>query len=170
MANTFELIASSTAGSGGAASFTFTAIPATYTDLTLQLSVRAANSGGPGGFVLVPTINGSTSNFSWRRVGSDGTTAFSDSGATNYWSNLPGSTVTANTFASFSIYIPSYTSSNNKSISLDSSVEINSTLGRETLMASLWSNSAAITSIGLAVDTGNFEQYSSAYLYGVKNA
>jgi hypothetical protein len=170
MPNTYSLISSATAGSGGVASFSFTSIPSTYTDLCLQLSLRAANSGGPGGFVLIPTINGSTSNFSWRRLGSDGTTTFTDSGSTNYWSNLPGSTVTANTFASFSIYIPSYASSNYKPISIDSSVEINATTGRETLMASLWSNTAAITSIALAVDTGNFAEYSTAYLYGIKNS
>jgi hypothetical protein len=40
MANTFTLIASSTVGSGGAASIDFTSISSTYTDLVVKLSLR----------------------------------------------------------------------------------------------------------------------------------
>jgi len=41
MANTYTLIASSTVGSGGAATVSFSSITATYTDLCLLASVRA---------------------------------------------------------------------------------------------------------------------------------
>ena len=49
MANTYTLIASSTAGSGGAAYIEFTSIPNTYTDLLVMLSLRTAGGGGGGG-------------------------------------------------------------------------------------------------------------------------
>ena len=45
MANTYTLIASSTVGSGGAANIEFTSIPATYTDLLIKMSARAATGG-----------------------------------------------------------------------------------------------------------------------------
>jgi hypothetical protein len=44
MANTFELIASSTVGSGGAANIDFTSIPATYTDLCLKFICATTRS------------------------------------------------------------------------------------------------------------------------------
>ena len=42
MANTYELIASSTVGAGGASSIDFNSIPNTYTDLLVKLSGRSS--------------------------------------------------------------------------------------------------------------------------------
>jgi len=41
MATTYEAIATVTVGSGGAATFGFTSIPATYTDLLVVASLRS---------------------------------------------------------------------------------------------------------------------------------
>jgi hypothetical protein len=60
MANTFELITSSTVGSGGAASITFTAIPQTYTDLKILYSTRNSGSGDPWYQVLIQVNSDST--------------------------------------------------------------------------------------------------------------
>ena len=170
MANTFELIASSTVGSGGASSIDFTSIPSTYTDLAIKLSLRNTSAGGPAGFVLYYKLNTSTANFSWRFAGSDNTTVYSASGSDNLLSYIPGSSVTASTFASYDMYIPNYAGSTYKSSSLDTAIENNAAAGREIMTASLWSNTAAITSVGFYPDSGTFAQYSTAYLYGVKNA
>jgi hypothetical protein len=77
---------------------------------------------------------------------------------------------TANTFSNSEIYIPNYTSSNNKSFSSDSVTETNATSAIAILSASLFASSTAISSISIAPVAGTFVQYSTAYLYGVSNA
>ena len=170
MPDTFVKIASVTVGSGGASSIDFTSIPQTYTDLCIKLSARGtgtSNTWTQG--VLYP--NGSSSNLSYRAVyGVFGTTTGSETGTGGgAWF---GTTVnnTANTFATNEIYIPNYTSSAYKSYSTDSATENNATSNYMALIASLWSSTAAITSIELKFPTVDFVQYSTATLYGIKNS
>jgi cystathionine beta-lyase/cystathionine gamma-synthase len=166
MANTFELIASSTAGSGGAVSFDFTSIPSTYTDLCLQLSVREATSASA---VVNITFNGLTTNRSERYLQGNGSAA--SSGTTTVLQVISAQpTDTASTFGSATIYIPNYAGSTNKSVSSDSVSENNATSAFSRLSAGLWANTAAINQITIATTSGNLAQYSTAYLYGVKNA
>jgi hypothetical protein len=167
MANTFELIASSTAGSGGVASFTFSSIPSTYTDLNLVLSLRS--SGGDDYFSLA--LNSSTSSFSLRQLYGTGSTAGSTSRSDGLLTatQVPSS-YTSSTFSNVSMYIPNYAGSTNKSISLDTVLENNATGTQMALDAILWSNSAAINRIDVTHPSSTFAQYSTAYLYGVKNA
>ena len=173
MANTFELIASSTVGSGGASSIDFTSIPSTYTDLCLVTSLRTSGTSVGNAY---GTFNGSTSGYSNRVLQGTGSGVSSFSGlSTAFYAGIFNTgTQTSNTFASTQIYIPNYAGSNNKSISTDNVTENNATEAYARLIASLWSNSAAITSISLfpesSVPYGTFVQYSTAYLYGVKNA
>jgi hypothetical protein len=69
------------------------------------------------------------------------------------------------------IYLPNYAGSNNKSLSLDSAFENNSSTAYLNMVAGLWSSSAAITSLKVyPASASNFAQYSTAYLYGVKNS
>jgi hypothetical protein len=69
-------------------------------------------------------------------------------------------------------YIPNYAGSNNKSVSADNAREANQATDTYLVMdAGLWSNTSAITSIKIAPRVGpNFVQYSTAYLYGIKNS
>jgi hypothetical protein len=168
MANTFELIASSTVGAGGAASIDFTSIPSTYTDLVLELSLRFNDSNSN----LQLQYNGATTSFSRRQLTGNGTSATSASASDAYIGAIGNSTYTANTFGSSTIYIPNYAGSANKSASADNVTENNSTGAVSNIVAHLWSNTAAITSIKLSDLSGisTFVQYSTAYLYGVKNA
>jgi hypothetical protein len=80
------------------------------------------------------------------------------------------STDTANTFGNTDIYIPNYAGSANKSVSVDTVEENNGTTARALLGAILWSNTAAITALGLTPVSGSFVQYSTATLYGIKNS
>jgi hypothetical protein len=168
MANTYTLIASSTVGSGGAASIVFNSIPSTYTDLLLKLSVR---SDGTSTNAIFLRLNGSSANGTIRAIEGNGSAASSWTDTSSYAGNIPPSTYTANTFANNEVYIPNYTSSNYKSSSVDSVTENNASGALADLQANLWSNTAAVTSITLAPNgSNNFSQYSTAYLYGVKNA
>jgi hypothetical protein len=172
MANTYTLISSVTVGSGGAANITFSSIPSTYTDLNILVSARSADA------VFLRAVNlrfnnDSSSVYSYKELyafntstGSYGTTTDSI-----FTGQIPGTSGTSDTFANQSIYIPSYTSSSNKSVSIDSAPEINSSTNYQLdLMAGLWANTSTITSVALIPGSGNFAQYSTAYLYGISNA
>jgi hypothetical protein len=167
MPNTFELIASSTVGAGGAAAITFSSIANSYTDLCVYFSLRSSD----GSDYISLKFNNSTSSFSGRFLTGTGSAAGSTSRTDNlYTGTTVPSSSTASTFSNGFIYVPNYAGSTNKSFSIDSVLENNATAAESRLMAGLWSNTAAITQIDLAHPTANFAQYSTAYLYGVKNA
>jgi hypothetical protein len=169
MANTFELIASSTVGLLGATSIDFTSIPSSYTDLCLKLSLRYDALNVANGFSV--KFVGSTANFSNRYLEGNGSaTGSGNSSSSSFFGNMNGATSTVNTFGSVDIYIPNYASANYKSASSDAVTENNASLAYADLSANLWSNTTAISSISVLTFSGNFVQYSSAYLYGVKNA
>ncbi len=169
MANTFELIASSTVGSGGAAEIEFTSIPSTYTDLALYVSLR--DNGANIYSLAFVKFNNSTSNLSSRGLEGNGAAVSSYVNSTTiYINSANGASSTSNSFSNSLIYIPNYAGSTNKSVSVDGVMENNATTAYASLQAGLWSNSAAINQVTLYSTTGNWVQYSTAYLYGVKNA
>jgi hypothetical protein len=167
MANTYEAIATVTVGSGGAADIDFQNIPQTYTDLSLFVSGREETATD---WVFKIKFNNVTTNLSSRRLSGNGATAASDSSATEIVPYMNGSDGTASTFGNAVIYIPNYTSSNNKSVSIDSVSENNGTTAYMQLNAGLWSSSSAIDRITLYTASGDFAQYSTATLYGIKNS
>lgn len=173
MANTYTLISSATVGSGGAAFIEFTSIPATYTDLCLLLSGRVDRAVLAS--TIVMTFNGITTlSYSDRTLlgsGASGSSSTS-SGADIRDMILPAANATANTFGNLLIYVPNYAGSNNKSVSIDSVMENNATTSYQNLTAGLLANTSAITSIKFTEPNGgsNFVQYSTAYLYGIKNS
>lgn len=170
MATTFTKIASVTVGVLGAATIDFTSIPSTFTDLVVKASTRDNVVASRGAFYM--TFNGSSaSNYSYRELRNvDGTpsstnasaNAFIDAGRT------VGLTATSNTFNNVEIYIPNYAGSTAKSASIDNVLENNSTTYYSNLTAGLWSLTNAITSIGFTC-SGNFVEYSTATLYGIKS-
>lgn len=170
MPTTHTLIETITASAGSASSIAFTSIPQTYTDLKLVLSGRStiAENAVSGAF------NGSTANFSNLILFGNGSSAASNrpGGGTGnntvMYQNL--STETASVFSNCELYIPNYAGSTNKSFFSNSVQENNGTTSYQLFLAGLWSQTAAITSITLTIAAGNFAQYSSASLYGIKNS
>lgn len=172
MPNTFIKIASVTVGSGGASSIDFTSIPSTYTDLCVKLSARTSGTLSRSESIYLRFNGVTTSSYSDRYLQGSGSSASSGSGSTTYIyiGEQPQSPSTASTFGNAEIYIPNYAGSNNKSLSVDNVQEDNQTTAYATLVAGLWSNSAAITSIKVYPTLSNFVQYSTATLYGIKNS
>ena len=176
MPNTFTLLASSTVGAGGASSIDFTSIPSTYTDLVVKLSGRSTASFTRR--TLRITINNSTtaSDYADRYLLGNGASASSSADAAGSQSyivgwDLPAATGTSNTFANIEIYIPNYANSSAyKSLSIDGVGEENGTTAYMGLVAGIYNQNTAISRVTLTPDSGNFAQYSSAYIYGVKNA
>jgi hypothetical protein len=174
MANTFSLIASSTVGAGGVASIDFTSIPSTYTDLVVKFSLRASNSLAYNSSQL--TFNNSASGYSYLGVWGNASGAASNSNTGTQiefiWTN--GATSTASNFSNCELYIPNYTVATNKSVSFELAQENNSNAVNSALVGmqtGLWSNTAAITSVKLTPgSSASWVQYSTAYLYGIKNS
>jgi len=171
MANTFVAIATVTVGSGGASTIDFTSIPGTYTDLVMKYSLKSDTGNLPAGSqkFIVMTLN-SNSGSSGRQLQGDGSSASSSTSVNIGGANDPNTT--ANTFSNGELYIPNYTSSNAKPVSVDNVAENNGTSARNQIYALLYNSpTSAITSISISPQTsGSFVQHSTATLYGIKNS
>jgi hypothetical protein len=170
MANTYTLIASNTVGATSVASVTFSSIPSSYTDLLIKLSTRGDRSATNAEYFV--KFNTSSANFTYKLLQGNGAAAASSSGSTGLAGVSDAATNTASTFANSEMYIPNYAGSTNKSFSIDSVTENNTTTPIYMYMiAGLWSNSAAISTIELYPESAtNWVQYSTFYLYGIKNS
>ena len=172
MPNTYELISSNVL-SAAAASVTFSAIPATFTDLVVRGSTRVSASTPVS---LQFRYNGSSggTDYSFTNLRGSGSAASSDnvsgndSGGGAYANTV--STMTADTFSSWEFYIPSYLTSAKKSSSFIAVQETNATAANINAAANLYQNTTAISSIAFALSANNFVSGSSFYLYGIKNS
>jgi hypothetical protein len=144
---------------------TFSSIPQTFTDVMVVTSLR--DTGGTNGWTnAYIRPNGLSTNLSTRVLYGFGSTVGSFSDTFIYHETVGGGS-TANTFSNSSIYIPNYTAATAKSISVDTSTENNQTNSINAIVAGLWNSTAAITSLSLVAEVGNFAQYSSATLFGI---
>ena len=162
---TMTLIETKTLGAD-AASIEFTSIPQTYTDLVFFASTRASTSGTSVEPCLV-TFNANTSNYTHRTLNGTGSATASASGTSRLVFNAPRTGTTASTFGNVSVYIPNYAGATNKSYSTDSVTEHNATEAHQTIIAGLWSDTAAITSVLFAPTANNFIAGSTISLYGI---
>ena len=169
MANpTMTLIASNTVGSGGVSSVTFSSIPSTYTDLKVVMSLRTNSAANYDNFTM--SINSSTTSFTFIQIYGSGSAASSYAYTGGIIADIDAANNTVSTFSNLDIYIPNYTAANNKSYSVDSVQENNATLAYAEMLAGLWSNTSAITSLTFTSNNGSFVQYSTFYLYGISNS
>lgn len=164
-------ISTVTVGSGGVNAIEFTNIPQNYTDLLIKISGRSTSVNVQDRIGL--KINGNAyGNWTLRWLGNAAGSAVSYTESalgSNNINYIPGDTVTASTFGNVEIYIPNYTSSNYKSISIDGVIENNSTSVYFGLEAALWSNTSPINQLTFStVSVSNYAQYSSATLYGIR--
>lgn len=170
MATTYKLIASASATSN-VSSLDFSDIPATYTDLELLLSVRY--SGADTDAVLI-NLNGGSSTYNALVLRGTGSAVqsftFSAGGAGGSTTGSSGSSQTVNTFTNTSIYFANYTGSNYKVLATDFAQEANVANNFTGFYANRWTLTSAISSISIAPGSGTWVQYSSAYLYGIKNS
>jgi hypothetical protein len=172
----YNLIATTTVGSGGAASIAFSSIPQTFTDLKVVLSARST-AGAAVAYTILMKMNSLTSSiYSSKVLEGSGSAAssFSQSGIDTAVrvGIVNGTGATSSVFSSTEIYIPNYAGSTNKSISIDTVAETNATTTYANLIAYLVSSTAAITDLTFTTEATatSFAQYSSASLYGIKNS
>ena len=176
MPSTYTFISSVTGGTA-TSTITLSSIPQTYTDIVLRISSRQAGTSGLQDSIYVG-INGAPSGTlnSVTMLRGNGSVAASNRETSQpQWNMDQGSTAganAANTFANDELYIPNYTSSENKVASGFIAHEDNSAIDAY-LRASafLWRNTTAISSLVLKLGSGqNFAVGSSFYLYGIKKS
>ena len=177
MPSTYTLIKGETLASS-AASYTFSAIPSTYTDLVLRWSGRS-DTAGTGYQNVKVTLNGlssgSVTSQTWLQnlAGSASSNRWNTSYPGYFWweFNTTSAGWTSNTFDSYEMYLPNYTSSTAKPSSLFGVAENNATNPYWMIAsANLTSTTSAISSVQVATTSGNFVSGSSFYLYGIKNS
>jgi hypothetical protein len=167
----FYQIAITTVGSGGAANVEFTSIPETYTHL--QVRVTAQNNQGVTNTGMLIQFNSDTgNNYSWHRI--FGTGAFAQSSATSSTSSIRIDRIAAYSSAN-SIFgvcvcdILEYANTNIYKTIRNIGGSDNNGSGTIALNSGNWRSTSAITSIKFVpADGGNFNQYSSFALYGIK--
>jgi hypothetical protein len=174
MPSTYTLISSVTVGTA-TANVTFSAIPNTYTDLEIRYLSR--DTSDTPLTEIITSFNGdslSVTTLSSTILLGEGSLGvlsrrYSNTSYPRHMINEPA-TYTANTFASGSFYLPNYTSTTSKPMSLFGTSENDAT--DNTAMnasAALYRNTTAITSINLKSAT-TFVSGSSFYLYGISKS
>ena len=155
------LVSTITVGSGGAASIEFTGIPGDGKDLQVLVSARVDATD----YGLTCRFNNDTANVT--TVFLRGVSGSVGSGTGIVQAASAKSNQTANTFSSSSFYVSNYGSSTAKSYSGDGVNENNGSDAQIVISANSWSGTAAITSLKLTNDSGNFVEHSSASLYSI---
>ena len=162
-----KLIETKTLGTA-AASIEFTSIPQTFTDLVVLYSGRW--DGGSTQDSVTITFNSSGTGYTSRWLQGSGASVQSSNTTVGLagFAVLPGTSATANTFGSGQVYISNYIATVNKSFSADSVGENNGTFAYQSIVANLWANTAAITSLSMnPFSGGNFVAGSTFSLYGI---
>ena len=176
--NSFESIQTVTVGSGGQSSISFSSIPSTYKHLQIRALSRGTDAGNGGTGIRMRFNNDTASNYSWHLL-----TAYQ--GASGGVSAGVGTTQTgmliaeqstagnaASIFTGFVTDILEYSNTNiYKTARSLSGYDISgSTSGYNYLdfMSSNWRSTSAVNQIDLFCQAGNFAQYSSFALYGIK--
>ena len=163
----FESIATVTVSSGGASNVEFTSIPGTYK----HLQVRIMNLGSYAGNQGLNTIynNDTGSNYSSHWLYGNGSSTGAGVTANDniqyfgfgLWTSEPNVSV---------IDILDYADTNKyKTMRCLTGLDRNGS-GHIYLFSGSWRNTNAITSIKITPNSGNFNQYSSFALYGIKAA
>lgn len=165
-ATDYESIQTVTVGAGGQATISFTSIPTTYSHL--QLRYIAAGTATPVVYLRFNSDSGA--NYVRHRLQGNGTAAQAsantgETAVTMFGSaGLPAST----TFGAAVLDVLDSANTNKyKTVRALDGVDTNGA-GTIEFMSSLWMNTAAITAITLTLNSGNFAQYSSFALYGIK--
>jgi hypothetical protein len=152
------LVSTVTVGSGGAASISFTGIPQTGKDLLALISIRT--TAGLGYWSLFPQLN-SQSSTAGKGIQGDGSSV----GSYNALVFGINGTNETNTFSSAQIYVPNYTTSNAKTMSIDNVTERNATNANQEMSAVIFGNTtSAVTSLALT-GAGTLAQHTQVSLY-----
>ena len=167
----FYQIATTTLGSAQS-SIEFTGIPSTYTHLQIRGIARNSVASTSADWVRCQFNSDTGTNYSWHYLFGNGSAASSSAGTTQSFMLLGwalNASSTSNSFGAQVIDILDYADTNKyKTVRSILGYEQNTSDGGVNLNSGNWRSTSAITSIKLYPASGNFNQYSSFQLYGVK--
>jgi hypothetical protein len=174
-ASSYASIATTTVGSGGAASVSFTSIPSTYTHLQIRAIARTDRATVVSGDWMKITFNGdSGSNYAFHQLRGDGasaTAAASSSIGFMEVERAAGAASTASGFGAIVFDLLDYANTSKYKTQRTLGGYDNNGAGVVGLYSGVWMNTNAVTSITLISGGGsNFVQYSSFALYGIRGA
>jgi hypothetical protein len=164
----FESIATTTVGSGGTSTITFSSIPSTYKHLQIRFLARGSN-----GEYLALRMNSDTgSNYSFHRLSGEGSSASANASTSRsdmILNSVSGTSSTANIFNVGIVDILDYADTNKyKTVRVLTGVDFNGS-GSVELISNNWRSSSAITTLTITQNSsGTIQQYSSFALYGIK--
>jgi len=168
--NSYESIATTTVGAGGAADVTFSSIPSTYTHLQIRFIARGDYAAT--NLNLAFQLNSDTSNaYTYHQLIGDGSTAAAYSGASQglgFAGRITQASAGSNIFGAGVIDILDYKDTNKYKTVRSLGGWDNNGSGMMTLQSSLYMSASAVSTIKLYGNLGNLTQYSSFALYGIK--
>ena len=172
----YDSIATSTVGSGGVSSVTFSSIPSTYKHLQLRYIGRTNRATYSSDSLAIRFNSDSGSNYSYHLLYGQGSSIAAAAVTSTTLMESPSSTTAAasNPFAGGIIDVFDYASTNkNKTLrtlgGFDNNTGSANLEGYVTFASGLWMNTAAINTITLTPKNGSlFTEYSSFALYGIK--
>ena len=162
MPTTYEPIATTTLGSA-AASYTFSSIPATYTDLVVVSFLQSASTNDSA----VMQFNGAAGTaYSWTQLTGNGTAASSQR-SSNTSSARFGNDIPSTNYATVITQIQNYSNSTTNKTLISRS---NNAAAAVYSHVAMWRSTAAINEIKIITQAGNIQTGSTFTLYGILKA
>lgn len=172
-ATSFESIATTSVGSGGASSVEFTSIPSTYTHLQIRGIAKSDNTGSLDNLQMQFNSDTAANYKAHFLYGTGSATGAGVAASDNLMlaARITGGNASyANIFGVFVIDILDYANTNKYKVHRSLSGHDENGLGEVFFESGLWRNTNAITSIKLYAQDFNWKQYSHFALYGIKAA
>jgi len=170
--SSYESIATTTVGSGGTSTITFSSIPATFKHLQIRILARSNYAVQLQDYLKLRYNSDSGANYAVHNLLGDGTsaTSFDSTSTTSNWiQRISAAGATASAFGGAVVDILDYANTNKYKTMRNLGGVDNNGSGRIYLTSGLWQSTSAITSITITPGDGtSFDQYSSFALYGIK--
>jgi hypothetical protein len=167
LGGSYDAIGTTTVGSGGQATVSFTSIPGTYKHLQVRIS---GNSSGADNASFV--FNSDTgNNYTRHRLVGNGSAAQAAGGGglpAWYVFSSGGFPSTSNCFGASIVDILDYANTNKYKTGRAINGQDNNSTGAVEFTSGLWLNTAAITRIDITAFAGSWTQYTQISLYGIK--
>ena len=167
----FESIATTTVGSGGSSSITFSSIPATYKHLQIRYMARTDRANNED-IVLVRFNSDTGSNYSRHYMFGNGSSVGTGGGASQTYiltDGCTGASTTASVFGCGVLDVLDYADTNKYKTLRGLTAYDRNGGGLVVMNSGNWRSTSAITSITItSFNSANFVQYSQFALYGIK--
>lgn len=167
----FESIASTTAGSGGVSSVTFSSIPATYTHLQIRFLSRSDRASGGDYFSMRFNADAGANYYLGHQLQGNGATPTSyanGSGTSILVERVPSADSPASCFAVGVLDILDYANTNKYKTTRSVLGFDGNGSGVVNFASGAWFSNTAISNIVITMVTGLHVQYSRFALYGIK--